>query len=164
MGRVRPALRAYVLEGHGPWEAIRRLDQLMKENTPPEMTTVFHLQFDPAAMRARYVRAGHLPGVLRLPDGSVELLAGGGTPPLGILEGIDYHEHDVELPSGSLLLLYTDGLIERPGGDLGDRLEELRAAMASAPADPDACLDWLAERFGVAETSDDVAMLAMSPN
>ncbi len=162
MGRIRPALRAYVLDGHGPAEALERLDRLMKEAPSPEMTTLFHLHFDPAAGSARYVRAGHPPALLRLPDGSIEQLTGPGTPPLGILEDVEYREHEVQIPAGSLLLMYTDGLIERRDTTLNRELDRLKGLVSDAPDEPRACLDWLEESLGADEVPDDIAMVAMS--
>jgi PAS domain S-box-containing protein len=162
MGRVRPALRAYALDGHGPRDAIERLDGLIRESERPEMTTVFHLHYDPNAGRAEYVRAGHPPALLRLADGTVNSLDGAGTPPLGILEGVAYRSHGVDLPPGSLLLLYTDGLIERRGETVEAGLERLKRAFAAAPQDAEACLAHLAEAFSTDAVPDDVAMLAMA--
>lgn len=161
MGRVRPGLRAYVVDGYRPVEAIRRLDRLMKESDRPQMTTVLHLHYDPATGQAEYVRAGHPPGLLRLPDGTVRDLDGEGTPPLGILDDLTYRAHGVEIPPGSLLLLYTDGLIERPGESLDVGLSRLREALPKAPASAAGCLEWLAAEFRASEIADDVAMLAM---
>jgi PAS domain S-box-containing protein len=162
MGRVRPALRAYVLDGRGPLEAIRRLDRLIKELGEEQMTTIFHLHLDPATDRAEYVRAGHPPALLRLPGGEVRALGGTGTPPLGILEDADYSVHSLQIPPGSLLLLYTDGLIERRDEPFEKGVDSLKAALARAPEDAEGCLDALMEEFRAAETPDDVAMLAMT--
>ena len=162
MGRVRPALRAYVADGHGPRQAIERLDELLKEAERPEMTTVFVLELDPATGAAEYVRAGHPPALLRLPDGSVEALSGAGTPPLGIFADLECETHSVEIPSGSLLLLYTDGLIERRGENLEVGLTRIKRALAEAPEDPEACLRSLAAGLGTDDVPDDVAMLAMA--
>ena len=101
MGRIRPALRAYVLDGHGPAEALERLDRLMKEVAKPRDGDASSTStYDPASGSARYVRAGHPPALLRLPDGSIEELTRSGTPPLGILEDVEYREHEVEIPRG----------------------------------------------------------------
>jgi serine phosphatase RsbU (regulator of sigma subunit) len=162
MGRVRPAHRAYVLDGRGPAESMGRLDRLIKEFDRPEMTTVFHLHFDPASGVAEYVRAGHPPALLRLPGGEVEQLAGEGTPPLGILADLEYAAHRVEIPPGSLLLLYTDGLIERRDHDLGVGLDRLSEALSRAPEGAEDCLEWLAAEFSADAVPDDVAMLAMA--
>jgi PAS domain S-box-containing protein len=163
MGRVRPALRAVVAEGHPPEEAIRRLDTLIRESGEgPEMATVFHLHYDPETEQGEYVRAGHPPALLRLPDGSVATLDGRGVAPLGILDQDEFRPHKVSIPRGSLLLLYTDGLIERRGDDLGAGLDRLREVFARAPGAPGACLEQIAAVYRTEQIPDDVAMLAIS--
>ena len=162
MGRVRPALRAVVAEGHPPEEAIRRLDALIKESDQPEMATVFHLRYDPAAGTGDYVRAGHPPALLRLPGGEVVDLDGCGTAPLGILDQAEFRQHEVTIPAGSLILLYTDGLIERRGDDLARGLARLRDIFAEAPATAEGCLEWIAAAYGDEQIPDDVAMLAIA--
>jgi serine phosphatase RsbU (regulator of sigma subunit) len=162
MGRLRPALRGFIADGHPPVEVMRRLDSLIKEAERPELTTVFHLRYDPATGVGEYVRAGHPPAMLRLPDNRVEQLGGTGTPPVGILPDIDFTVHRVEIPPGSLLLLYTDGLIERRGDDLFDSLERLRASVGRCTGTAAACLDELAREYEADRVPDDVAMLAMA--
>ncbi|MGH2986142.1 MAG: SpoIIE family protein phosphatase, partial [Solirubrobacterales bacterium] len=162
MGRVRPALRAYIADGRTPCDAVERLDELLKESERPEMTTVFLLTIDPASGSAEYVRAGHPPALLRLPDGQVRELSGRGTPPVGIFERLDCRSHSIEVPPGSLLLLYTDGLIERRGESLELGLERLKHLFAQAPDDPELCLQSLAGDLGADVIPDDVAMLAMA--
>jgi phosphoserine phosphatase RsbU/P len=162
MGRIRPALRAYVLDGRRPAEAVERLDRLIKEGEGQEMTTLFHLHFDPRTATAEYVRAGHPPALLRCPDGTVVELDGGGTPPLGVLDRIEYRTHSVDVPPGSLLLLYTDGLIERRDVDLTRGLARLKDVLARSPVQPDECLQFLAGEFSSDAIPDDVAMLAMT--
>ena len=162
MGRIRPALRGLIANGHRPAEAMERLDSLVKEADRPEMTTVFHLRYDPGDASGEYVRAGHPPGLLRHPDGRVVELRGGGSPPVGVLDGIRFQADRVEVPAGSLLLLYTDGLIERRGDDLMAALERLKRTFADAPGDPAACLEHLAHEYEAEQVPDDVAMLAMA--
>jgi hypothetical protein len=62
-----------------------------------------------------------------------------------------------------MLLLFTDGLVERPGSDLAEGLGRLEAALAAAPADAEGCLDAIAREFEAEAVPDDVAMLAMRP-
>lgn len=162
MGRIRPALRGLVAEGYPPAEAVDRLDRLIKEADRPEMTTVFHLRYEPQTGVGEYVRAGHPPALLRLPDGRVEELRGGAAPPLGILDGVRFAAARTNIPPGSLVLLYTDGLIERRGDDLASALERLKRALAEAPVEPTACLERLAGEYETQEVPDDVAMLAMA--
>jgi PAS domain S-box-containing protein len=163
MGRVRPALRGFVADGHSADESIRRLDELIKESERPELTTVFQLLYDPETGTAEYVRAGHPPALLRLPDGSIEELRGGGSPPVGILRDVEFRVDHTRLPPGSLLLLYTDGLIERRGDNLNAALEKLKGRLAFGGSESaQECLERLADEYNAGEVPDDVAMLAMA--
>ena len=100
------------------------------------MTTVFHLHFDPRTGDGEYVRAGHPPALVRLPDGEVEELEGGGTPAAGHPRRTGCRGHQAELPRGSLLLLYTDGLIERRDAVLDEGLDRLKQALGDGPDRP----------------------------
>ena len=162
MGRLSPTLRALATASVPPETAIARLDTMMRDLDEPTMTTVFHLHFDPGKGIGEYVRAGHPPPLLRLPDGTVEQLDGGGTPPLGVFADTEYRRHSTALPAQSLLLLYTDGLIERPGVRLGAEIERLKRALAAASGSAQDCVDELASEFASGEFVDDVAMLAMA--
>src|SRR3954470_15989326 len=162
MGRVSAVLRGFVLDGKEPQEALRRVNGVMRDSPHPQMATVLHLHLDLSSGHADYVRAGHPPGLLRLPDGTVQKLAGPGTQPLGVFDELDWRIHRVVVPPGSLMLLYTDGLIERSDRDFDVELGHLAAALAEAPADPQGCLDWLADRFSAESIPDDVAMLVLS--
>jgi PAS domain S-box-containing protein len=162
MGRMRPAFRGLVAEGHPPAEAVDRLDRLIRGGDEPEMTTVFHLRYDPRSGSAQYVRAGHPPALLRLPEGEVVELAGGAAPPVGVLDDITFAAESAEIPPDSLLLLYTDGLIERRGEDLASALGRLKRVLGEAPPEPGACLDRLAREYEAEQVPDDVAMLAMA--
>jgi PAS domain S-box-containing protein len=161
MGRIRPALGAYVRDGHGPHQAVERLDTYMREFEKPEMTTLFHLHCNPATGEARFIRAGHPPALLRLENGEVRELRGVGSPPLGIFDDLALHENPAELPPGSLLLLYTDGLIERRESDVVAGLERLKSALARAPADASGALDSVETAMEITGIPDDVATLAM---
>jgi len=162
MGQLRPSLGAFVRDGHGPKEAVERIHRLMLEFPRTEMITLFHLRYDPAAERARYVRAGHPPGLVRCPGGEVRELMGEGIPPLGIFQEIEFVDNDADVSPGSMVLLYTDGLIERPNVDLADSIERLKRAFEEAPADPAEALDWIEEKLVIQGIGDDVALLAMT--
>jgi PAS domain S-box-containing protein len=162
MGHVSGVLRAFVLDGKAPDEAVQRANRVMRESAQPQMATAVHLELDLEAGHVDYVRAGHPPALLRLPDGTVQKLAGAGTQPLGVFDDLDCRTHRVDFPPGSLLLLYTDGLIERSDGDFDEELQHLADAVGQGPADAEACLRSLAERFSPETIPDDVAMLAVS--
>jgi len=162
MGHVSGVVRAFVLDGKGPDEVVQQTNRVMREAAQPQMATAVQLEIDLESGHVDYVRAGHPPALLRLPDGTVEKLAGKGTQPLGVFDDLDCRTHRVDLPPGSLLLLYTDGLIERSDRDFDEELENLADAVRQGPTDAESALRALAERFSPETIPDDVAMLAVS--
>jgi PAS domain S-box-containing protein len=162
MGHVSGVVRAFVLDGKAPDEVVQRTNRVMREAAQPQMATAVQLELDLESGHLDYVRAGHPPALLRLPDGTVQKLAGKGTQPLGVFDDLECRTHRVGFPPGSLLLLYTDGLIERSDRDFDEELENLAEAVSQGPADAEGCLKTLAERFSPETIPDDVAMLAVS--
>ncbi|RZS91111.1 PAS domain S-box-containing protein [Motilibacter rhizosphaerae] len=102
--------------------------------------------------------AGHPPLVVRLPDGSVEQLDGGGGVMLGVRDAPRTTACRT-LPAGSTLVAYTDGLVERRGEHLDDGLARLRALVAAGPAEPSALAAHLLDQLPGRE--DDVALLVV---
>jgi serine phosphatase RsbU (regulator of sigma subunit) len=90
------------------------------------------------------------------------VLAGEGSPPIGVFDEVEFRSSTVDVPPGSLLVLYTDGLIERRGEDLDVGLERLKELLRHAPAGASACVDWLAAEVSADQIPDDVAILAMA--
>src|SRR5207247_908945 len=84
MGKLRTALRAYILDGHSPVAAVERLDALMFDLEEPSMATLVYLTLDPVTRKVEYVRAGHPPPLLRDPRGQVRDLNDEGSPPVGV--------------------------------------------------------------------------------
>ena len=73
--------------------------------------TAIFARLDPAGPRIEVVNCGHNPGAVLLPEGESRILKASGTP-LGLLPGMQYSSEKFEFPSGSRILLYTDGLTE----------------------------------------------------
>lgn len=73
--------------------------------------TLFYAVLDIQARRMIYVNAGHLPPVVMRANGDVDLLRSGGFP-LGFFDTPRYFEQFVQLQSGDLVCLYTDGITE----------------------------------------------------
>jgi len=95
--------------------------------------TCLYAAYDPASRRCRLTSAGHLPPVLRRPGGTVEFL----DLPSGVMLGVgpdSYPALDIDLPAGGVLALYTDGLVEQPGQDIGTGIARLARALAGSPA------------------------------
>lgn len=110
----------------------------------------------------RWSNAGHLPPVLLYPDGTSAVLDTPADLLLGVDPGTSRSDHTVELPDGSTLLLFTDGLIERRGESLDDGLAGLRAAVRDlAGAGLDELCDTLLARLAPHAGEDDIALLAV---
>ena len=110
----------------------------------------------------RWSNAGHLPPVLLLADGSSTLLERPVDLLLGVAPGTPRRDHAQELPDGSTLLLYTDGLVERRGEDLARGLDRLRQALGDLGRVPlDELCDVLLDRLVPVQREDDVALVAV---
>jgi PAS domain S-box-containing protein len=162
VGRLRSALRAYALEGHDSARVVERLNRLLwTEAEKSQMATMLYVIVDPAASAVRWVNAGH-PAPLMIADGEPRFLEGAGSVPLGVLPFPSYEEVTAPMDPGSTLLLYTDGLVERPGENIDDGMAELAARVREAPPDPDALCDHLlATLVPAGGAMDDVALLTL---
>ena len=162
MSQLRNALRAFSLDRLKPSSTIARLNRLAEEMLDSAFATILYAVVDPETGTCRFTSAGHPPPVVVYPDGRAELLEGGRGLPLGAAADSRYGQGTVQLPIGGVLVLYTDGLVERRQRPLDEGFELLRAAAASGPRDPDHLLEHLVERLvGTSERDDDVALLAV---
>jgi serine phosphatase RsbU (regulator of sigma subunit) len=162
MGRLRGALLAYAIEHEDPARVLGLLSRLAARAPGTELSTAVVALVDPAAREIRYACAGHPPPLVTGPAGA-RYLEGGRGRPLGFCD--DGVPVGVEvLAPGERLVLYSDGLFERRGEDVGAGLARL---LAAAPGDdPDAealaarLLAWATGGGGV---RDDVALLVAAP-
>ncbi|MEV6172375.1 SpoIIE family protein phosphatase [Streptomyces sp. NPDC051954] len=163
MGQLRTAVRAYTAVGQAPEEVMRSTNRLMIDLGADLFASCLYLRLDPARGRAVMARAGHPPPLLRRPDGRVRVLDLAGGPLLGIDASATYPTTEVDLAPGSVLVLYTDGLIESPGIDIEDALADLGQRLGDAGDLPlDELADRLVERSAATEERlDDVALLLL---
>jgi anti-sigma regulatory factor (Ser/Thr protein kinase) len=163
VGRLRSALRAYALEGHDPPTVVAQLNQLVwSEANDSEMATLVYVVIDPAESTVSWVNAGHLPPLVVPDDGEPELLESPPSVPLGVMPFPSYSEETRPLPTGATVLLYTDGLVERPGELIDLGLARLSAAAASAEGGPERLCESLVRRLvPTGAGGDDVAVLAL---
>jgi GAF domain-containing protein/anti-sigma regulatory factor (Ser/Thr protein kinase) len=130
MAQVRTGLRAYALEGHPPGELAERLNRLAMSLESHRMTTLAYIVVDLDHQRMRAVNAGHVPPLIRRPTGETSYLPVEGDVPLGVGPATRYHEHEFDLPSGSLIMMVTDGAVEVRGESIDEGLGRLRELVA----------------------------------
>ncbi|MET9322367.1 SpoIIE family protein phosphatase [Streptomyces sp. NPDC003038] len=164
MGQLRSAVRAFALSGSTPAQVMSGTNQLLIDLDPGQFASCCYVLLDPLTGDARAVRAGHPQPLLRHPDGRTEVL----DLPGGVVLGIDpeavYPVTELRLEKGSVLALYTDGLVEEAGTDIDRGVERLRVALAAARPTP---LTEMADRLiseagSAADRPDDIALLLAS--
>jgi GAF domain-containing protein/anti-sigma regulatory factor (Ser/Thr protein kinase) len=161
MGQLRNALRAISIERLKPQSALARLDRLAGEALDTSFATVVYGVVDTKTGVLRFASAGHPPPAVAYPDGRVELLEDGRGLPLGTGLSPKYRQGMVELPAGALVVLYTDGLVERRGRTIDEGLERLVSAIETAPKDSERMLEHVLDELVVgSERADDIAILA----
>ena len=117
---------------------------------------------DDEAKTLEWRLAGHLPPVLRRTDGDACLLEGVQHPPIGTAT-TPREQESIPFPQGSLLVLYTDGLVERRGEDIDVGLERLRSIVDALPPTCSAreARDSIMAELQLAEREDDVAIVVV---
>ncbi|MDT7797549.1 MAG: hypothetical protein QOI78_982 [Actinomycetota bacterium] len=123
MGQLRSACRALLLEASSPSHTLTALDRFALQVPDALCTTVFCGVLDPATGTLTYSSAGHPPATLIHPDGTAESLDAGGSVPLAVRVPEARPEATAIVPIGSLLMLYTDGLVERRREPLDDGID-----------------------------------------
>ncbi|MFE9773238.1 SpoIIE family protein phosphatase [Streptomyces sp. NPDC005931] len=135
MGQLRSAVHAFAASGRPPQEVITHTNRLLAELDADAFATCCYIELDPGTGRALAVRAGHPPPLLRRPDGRVETLDLAGGMMLGVQPDAPYPVTAFTLPPGSVLVLYTDGLVEQPGSDIETGIDAVRGCLADCVTD-----------------------------
>ncbi|MGW4078283.1 SpoIIE family protein phosphatase [Streptomyces asiaticus] len=169
MGRMRTAVHTLAALDQHPAELLDHLDKvtarLAETGTwSPEYSSVtggtcLYAVYDPATGVCTLARAGHPPPILVAPDGHARIADTPVGPPLGIGTGT-YESVDLELPEGSLLAFFTDGLVETRQGDIDAGLDRLLAALRRPSASlEDLCARVIARMTTDTPPEDDIALL-----
>jgi serine phosphatase RsbU (regulator of sigma subunit) len=174
MGRMRSALRAYVLETSDPAVALGKLDRKVQYFEPDAMATILYGVYEPESGKLTVSCAGHLPPVLVDP----ELAAAEPVPvmtdlPIGVADGPSRRSTVISVPPGGLLCCYTDGLVERRERSIDEGIGLLAAALGDlaaarsaegswpVPFSEDACAAAMRAMVGNEPAKDDVAILTL---
>ncbi|MFR9794412.1 SpoIIE family protein phosphatase [Streptomyces sp. MS06] len=166
MGRLRTAVHTLADLDLAPAELLTRMNDLvvrLGEEDPerePGATLLF-LVYDPVTGGCTMAGAGHAPAALLTADGSVEFLRLPETPPLGIPATV-FEDKEFHLDPGTVIVLYTDGLLNLRVQETDDALARLARAL-TAPA-AGTSLHQLCDRvctatLGRGGSDDDVALL-----
>jgi serine phosphatase RsbU (regulator of sigma subunit)/anti-sigma regulatory factor (Ser/Thr protein kinase) len=163
MGQLRSALRSLALTGAGPGRVIGGLDRFARTTAPATVATVVYAELDLASSIVRYACAGHPPPLVVTRRHVVELMEGRTTPLAALPDAPDTQEGVHPFHPGAVLVLYSDGLIERRGEALDVGMERLKTLLANLPADhPETLADRLiAELTAEVPQDDDVALLCL---
>ncbi|MET9002679.1 GAF domain-containing SpoIIE family protein phosphatase [Amycolatopsis sp. NPDC004169] len=161
MGRLRSALRAYALDSESPAEVLAKLDRKANHFEHGAMATVAYGIIGPDRETLTLSLAGHLPPVLALPGEPARLADAPPDPPIGLTIGVpDRRTTVVGIPQGAVLVLYTDGLVERRDRPVDVGMAQLAATVRAG--DPDrVCAQVMAAMIGNRAAQDDVALLAI---
>jgi PAS domain S-box-containing protein len=180
MGRLRTAVRTLADVDLEPGELLTRLDDVVtrladEEGLPSAgagaadlSATCLYAVYDPVSRRCTLARAGHPPPAVLFPGSAATFLDLPAGLPLG-LGGLPFEETEIELPSGSLLVFYTDGLIESRQRDVDTGLSAMRKVLSDvcirpdgspcAPSSLGAICDILVEALLPERAEDDAALL-----
>ncbi|MET9498910.1 SpoIIE family protein phosphatase [Streptomyces sp. NPDC006552] len=167
MSQLRNMLRGIAVDCQDqPSEVLRRLDLATLTLSPHSTATCAYAVVKgphSGPWEVHHSSAGHLPVLLTYPDGDTRYLDSASGLLIGVDSTLPRPTARDPLSPHSTLLMYTDGLIERPGESLSDSLARLRrhtAALARAPLD--VFCDELILSLGAGST-DDIALLALRP-
>jgi serine phosphatase RsbU (regulator of sigma subunit) len=160
MGQIRTAFRAYALRGASPQSVVGRLNRLIPTLDPDHFSTMIYLVWDPRERLARLVRAGHPPPLIARPGRPPEYLDTEVAVPLGVMPDASYGNVRVELEPGTMMVFYTDGLVEQEEA-LGDGLERLKRSIPSSTSDLEVVCDRVLELMPASGATDDVALLVV---
>jgi anti-sigma regulatory factor (Ser/Thr protein kinase) len=160
MSQLRTAMRAYALDGHPPATVLDRMNRLLEDEDPPKMTTAVYMILDPQAETLRVAGAGHIPPLVISPEGTASFLPTEGDPPLGVSPVATYREHTIDAPTGTRVVLVTDGAIEVPGEPLEAGMERLRGLAEEIDDGEALCAAIAGGTLTNREHGDDVAVVS----
>ncbi|WP_282694142.1 SpoIIE family protein phosphatase [Streptomyces sp. CC208A] len=177
MGELRTAVRTLAQLDLEPAEVLSHLDEIARglgapigaqqsrahKNRGPELSEVYlatcvYAVYDPVTRRCTFANAGHLPPVLVEPGEEALLLDVPPGMPLGV-GGEPFEEVEVEVPEGSLLALYTDGLVESRDHPLDEGLSAFRRALADQARPLEDVCDGVLSSLDTGHGEDDIALL-----
>ena len=162
MGQLRSAVRALASSGLSPGALLEHLDDYARQYDVGKMCTLIYAELGVSTGVLRFACAGHPPPVLARPGQEPGPAWGGRSTPLDAYGvGAAREEATESLPPGSMVLLYTDGLVEQRSRPLDQGMEHLSGLVSAHHSAPlSTMLDRLLRELPDPEHGDDVCALA----
>jgi integral membrane sensor domain MASE1 len=164
MAQLRSAGRALALQGLSPARVLAELNAFTRQASNGKFATMSVAVFDPSDRSLSYASAGHPPPILRrAATGEIHRLSTGHGPVLGPVPDVSYAQGYVTVEPDDVVVMYTDGLIERRGRDIETGMMRAQSLIAQWSDDvslPAACRD-LTQTMAPAPRNDDVCVLAL---
>ncbi|KJK35271.1 PAS/PAC sensor protein [Streptomyces variegatus] len=170
MGRLRTAVRTLADVDLPPDELLTHLDDLVLhlasdlkpgdqfQPTSESGATCLYTVYDPVSRRLTLASAGHPLPLIISPDGTRTPVAAQPGPPLGI-GGLPFEATELELPEGSLLALFTDGLVQSRERDVDEGIAELQRVLDCSATSLEALCDTVMDAMLPERRTDDAALL-----
>jgi serine phosphatase RsbU (regulator of sigma subunit) len=163
MGQLRVAVSTLARLDLGPARVLEELNKVVLDLPDEQIVTCAYAEHgrDPwsGTTRLTVANAGHVPPIVISATGEVIVVSDALGPPLGV-PGTRFLERSVEVPPGSALLLYTDGLVEHRQRSASEGVEELVRLLPGLTGDPGTICDKLVEALTPAgQHDDDIAVL-----
>ncbi|MFE2708609.1 SpoIIE family protein phosphatase [Streptomyces mirabilis] len=171
MGRLRTAVRTLADMELPPHELLTHLDDTVRrlseedaeapDQAPAAVgATCLYAVYDPVTRRCTMARAGHPPPAIIDPQGRITFPDMPAGAPLGLGLGlVPFESVELELPEGTLLALYTDGLVESRDDDIDVGLDRLGAALAESGSSLEDLCSHVIETLPTQAPADDVTLL-----
>nr|WP_049807009.1 PP2C family protein-serine/threonine phosphatase [Pseudofrankia inefficax] len=159
MTTLRNSLRGLAITGASPGQLLSWLNNVACHLTDDLTATVICGLYQPGDRTLRWAHAGHLPPVL-IRAGRAQTLPPPNGLLLGVIPDVSYDEARIQLTAGDVLLLYTDGLVERRRAGLDESLRDLLRLAAVPQADVGRRADFLLAHC-MPDTDDDTCLVVV---
>ncbi|MBO2449446.1 SpoIIE family protein phosphatase [Actinomadura barringtoniae] len=161
MARMRHGLLGLAYTGECSGRLLGWLNDMTDGLGPATTGTAVVAHFDPETRQLTWSSAGHPPPIL-VRDGRAERLAAAGDPDplLGAFPGMEYATNATPLRDGDVVVLYTDGLVERRGADLDAQIDKLAGMVEGHGDNLHRMLDDVLQRMGHDRFADDTTLFA----
>ncbi|MEU8132687.1 SpoIIE family protein phosphatase [Streptodolium elevatio] len=159
MTQVRHALRGMAYTGAEPAQILTWLNRMVCHQRSDYIATVICALVNPRTRTMTWSQAGHLPP-LHVREGAPRVLQTPFGMVLGASSGAAYGSAVVDLAPGDMVLMYTDGLVEHRGADLGRGLSRLVGTVREGcDGELDACVEHVMRHLGTPNPQDDTCLI-----